>query len=73
MTIKCTCRGFTNVALERLIWPKIKEIILAIFRKQNAFNNLRKDGKFDTDLVDAMLTCPLQALELKNVSQLCIY
>ena len=30
-------------------------MILAPFRKQNAFNNLRKDEKFGIDLVDLIL------------------
>ena len=44
-------------------------MILSPFRKENIFNNLRKDVKFGKDLVDSMLNT-LQALGLTNVSQL---
>ena len=33
----------------------MRYMILAPFRKQNAFNNLMKDGNIGTDLVDSML------------------
>ena len=49
--------------------PKLREIVLFLFRKQNSFNNWRKDGKFGIDLVDAMPNT-LQALEIANVSRL---
>ena len=44
-------------------------MILAPFRKENTFNNLRKDGKFGTDLVNSMINT-LRTLELANVSQI---
>ena len=45
---------------------KLRETILAPFRKQNCFNKLQNYVKFGTDLVNSML----QALELAHVSQL---
>ena len=51
--------------------PKLKEIVLAPFRKRNSFNNPRKYGKFGIDLVDPLLNT-LRTLELANVSQLFI-
>ena len=44
--------------------PKLREIVLAPFRKQNSFNNSRKYVKFGIVLVDSC------TLELANVSQL---
>ena len=37
------------------IGPKLEEIILGLWGKQNSFNNLRKDAKFVTDWVDSLL------------------
>ena len=34
---------------------KLREIILAPFRKQNTFNNSRKDGKCGTDVIDPII------------------
>ena len=41
-------------------------MVLVPFRKQNSFNNSRKDSKFGINLVDSMLNT-LQTLELANV------
>ena len=49
--------------------PKLREMVLPPFRKRNSFNNSRKDGKFDIELVDSKLNT-LQTLELANVSEL---
>ena len=48
---------------------KLVEMILSPFRKWHSFNKSRKDGKFDTDLVDSLLHT-LLTLELANVYQL---
>ena len=37
---------------EQKYGQKLREMVLAPFRKWNSFNNSRKDGKFDIDLVD---------------------
>ena len=56
-------------SFERKYDPKLREMVLAPFRKGNAFNNLRKVGKVMIDLVDSMLNTR-QTLEFANVSQL---
>ena len=60
--IKCTC-GFTNVFsyLNNSIRLKLREMILAPFRKQDLFNNFWKDVKFNTEWVDSLRNT-LQAL-----------
>ena len=54
--IKCTCRDFTNIIFMSVFeWqydPKLREMVLPLFRKQNSFNNSRKDGKCGLDWVD---------------------
>ena len=53
------------------IWTKVglklREMMLASFRKQNTFNNSRADLKFCTDLVDSMNNMPW-ALDLVGFS-----
>ena len=49
--------------------PKLRKIVLASFRKQNSFNNSRKDATFDIDFIDSMFNI-LRSLELANMSVL---
>ena len=60
--IKCIYCGFTNVYVVRhfrnSMGLKLREMILAPFRKQNSFNHFRKTVKFITDWIDSLLsTC----------------
>ena len=55
------------VGIRAIIGPKIERNDTCSFRKQNVFNNVKKDGKFGTDLVDSMLNTA-QASTLGNVS-----
>ena len=50
---------------EQKLGPKLREMVLAPFRKRNSFINSRKDGEFGKDLVDSMLN-NLQTLKLAN-------
>ena len=47
----------------------LREMILVPFGKQISFNNLKKDVKFGTHLVNSMINT-LWAIELANVSHL---
>ena len=49
--------------------PKLREMVHALFRKRNSFNNARNDGTFGIDVVDSVPNT-LLILELANVSQL---
>ena len=52
--------------------PKLREMVLAPFKKLNYFNNPRKDDKFSIDWV-AYMHNTLQTVELPNVSHLLTY
>ena len=51
--IKCTCCGFPNVCMGILGDNRAKTMTFVPFRKQTAFNNSWKDGKFGTDFCDS--------------------
>ena len=48
---------------------KLREMVLAPFKKWNSFNNSRTDGKLGIDVVDSMLNT-LLTIEMANVSHL---
>ena len=53
--------------VERKYGPKLRYMVPASSRKQNSFNNPRKDDEFGIDLVGSMCNTPW-TLELATVS-----
>ena len=54
------------LVFEQTLFSQLREMVLAPFRKWNAFINSRKDGKFGINLVDSKLIT-LRITEMTNV------